>query len=201
MLDLTQEFEAITSLPDDMKLYIMRQMREERYSKKDYLLKAGQVCRDLYFVRKGSIRGYFVYRGANITMRFAKENELCLVPESFLKQIPSKENLQAIDETMVYALPHAAMLNTCRLFPKFYAILNSYFTEQLLEADNCLCMFRSLDGFHRFKWLADHYPTLIKTYPLKITASYVGLSPTSVGRFIRRDTGQSVVRFKKPSEA
>lgn len=201
MLDLMQEFEAVTSLPDDMKLYIMRQMKEERYLKNEYLLKAGQICRDLYFVRKGSIRGYFTYRGANRTMRFAKENDLCMVPESFLKQIPSKENLQAVYDTVVYALPHAAMQNICRLFPKFYIILNYYLTGQFLEANNCLYMFRSLDGFHRFKWLADHYPVLIRTYPLRITSSYVGLSPTSVGRFIRRDTGESVLLFKKPSEA
>ena len=201
MLDLIQEFEAITSLPDDMKLYILRQMKEEHYSKRKYLLKAGQVCRDLYFVRKGSVRGYFAYRGEDRTMRFARENELCLVPESFLKQIPSRENLQAIEESFVYALPYEYVQNICRLFPKFYAILNYYLTAQILEANNCLSMFRSLDGFHRFKWMADNYPVLIKTYPLKITSSYVGLSPTSVGRFIRRDTGESVVRFKKPSEA
>jgi len=201
MLDLIQEFEAITSLPDDMKLYVLRHLKEEHYFKKRYLLKAGQICRDLYFVRKGSIRGYFAYRGENRTMRFAHENELCLVPESFLKQVPSRETLQAIDDCIVYVLSYEGVQNICRLFPKFHAILNHYFTELFLEANNCLYMFRSLDGFHRFKWLADHYPAVIKTYPLKITSSYVGLSSASVGRFIRRDTGQSAMRFKKPSEA
>jgi len=201
MLDLIREFETIIPLPDDIKLYILRQLQEEHYCKNDYLLKAGQICRNLYFVRKGIIYGFFIYRGVNRAMRFAQENELCFVPESFLKQIPSKENLRAIFDSVVYVLPYDAMQNICSFFPKFHLVIDHYFLKDYVEATSCLYMFRSFDGFHRYKWLKDNRPDLLEGFPMKKIASYITMSATSLGRYIKRDTGQSKQAAKRGAQS
>jgi len=200
MLDLIDEFIAIIPLTDEAKMLILRHLKERHFSKNHYLLEAGQVCRQLYFIKSGTVYGYFRYRGEPRSMRFSKEKDICFVPESFLQQIPSKEALQALSETFVYSLSYDAIQEISRTFPKMRDILQHYFLKDYAEANSCLYMFRSLDGRHRYKWMAEHDPTLVNTFPLSKTSSYIGLSPTSVGRFIRQETGRSVIQFKKQSK-
>jgi len=186
MFDLIKEFEAITPIPDDAQLFILRHLKEERFGKNKYLLQAGQVCRYLYFIREGIVCGFFKHYGKDHVMRFVQNQEICLVPESFLKQTPSRENLQAIIESSVYALSFDTIHKACRLWPKFHMILNHYLSQQVIEATNCLYMLRSLDSFHRYKWIKGHFSQ--KKIPVKKMASYIGLSDRSLYRLSRRDS-------------
>ncbi len=188
MFDLIAEFEAIMSIPDDAKLYILRHLKEEHLSKNAFLLKAGQVCRHLYFVREGIVGSYFTHYGEDHAMRFTQKHEVCLVPESFLKQVPSKESMQAVVESVVYALSFDAIQRICRLWPRFHVVLNYYTLKQLAETTDRLYMLRSLDGLHRYRWIKDHFPMILGKVPVKKIASYIGLSDRSVYRLSRRDS-------------
>jgi len=186
MLDLIDEFAAITPLSDDIKFHLIRLLIDERYERGDYLLKEGQICRHLYFIRKGIVYGYFNYRGSRRTTQFIQSGELCFAGESFLKQIPSKENIRAVCRCVIYTLSSDAVKEMCRRLPTFHAILNSYLFNAYLEAVNCLTVFRSLDALHRYQWLKEHHPNILDFVPMATSASYVGMSDRNLARFFKK---------------
>ncbi|MES1249198.1 MAG: cyclic nucleotide-binding domain-containing protein [Chitinophaga rupis] len=178
----------------------MKYLKEEEFEKNEYLLKSGDICRKLYFVRKGLVYGFYKYRGRKITMRFAQSKELCFVPESFIKQSPSKENLMATVPSIVYTLSNDAVQDLQRYTPQFYKVIEHYFLRDYVEANSCLYMLRSLDGFQRYEWMKEHMPDILFDVRLNRTSTYVGLCSTTLGRFIKQDTGQSQMAARRDAQ-
>lgn len=191
MIDLIDEFETILRLPDDIKLWLLKNMQEEHFKRKEYLLKCGQVCRKLYFIRKGIVYGFFNYRGQSITMRFAKSGELCVVPESFIRQTPSKESLQAVYPSVVYSLSYEVLQTIYKYLPEFRKVTEHYFIQDCIQANNCLGALRSMEGLQRYKWLKDNRPDLLRDVPMRMTSYYIGLSSTTLSKLIKKDIGKS----------
>jgi CRP-like cAMP-binding protein len=59
------------------------------------LLKAGDICHHLYFVRKGVFRGFVKEGSKEITTWITAENEIIASIRGIEHQLPSIENIQA----------------------------------------------------------------------------------------------------------
>lgn len=71
------------------------------YSKKEYLLKEGQICHLLGFVNKGCFRIFYLSEGREINTQFIFENGFVVDYDSFLKQQPSRYYIQAMEEAEI----------------------------------------------------------------------------------------------------
>ena len=77
---------------------------KKTFRKRDHLLRAGNICRHIAFIETGLVRYYINSDGEDQTNYFNKEEEFVCDYLSFLPQISSGVNIQALEDTTVHAI-------------------------------------------------------------------------------------------------
>ena len=73
-------------------------------TKNEYLLKQGNICRHLYFLEKGALRGFYNLDGKEITHWFGFENDFVTSLHSFITREPAVENIQLLETSVLWAI-------------------------------------------------------------------------------------------------
>src|SRR5215218_8158533 len=66
--------------------------------KKTWLLKAGQVCTNIYFIHSGLIRSFTKEGDKEICSWFMKEGDMVISIKSFYNQVRSEEYIQSLED-------------------------------------------------------------------------------------------------------
>jgi len=115
-------------------LSILKGWMEYREVRKHaFLLKPGQVCRELFFIRSGLVRSYYREKDTEISACFMKENDWLLSIESFYEQTPTREYFQALEDTEVYAITRPQLQHTLQAHPAlqhFERLLTQHYYQQ-----------------------------------------------------------------------
>jgi CRP-like cAMP-binding protein len=79
-------------------------MEEVVFSKHDYLVTEGKICRHLYFLQHGALRGFYNLNGKEVTHWFAFEDDFVTSFHSFITQEAAVENIQLIEGSILWAI-------------------------------------------------------------------------------------------------
>jgi len=104
---LLQTIRSYVPLRSEEDEIVRALFREKRFRKGDHLLKAGKVCRYVYYIDKGLVRYYIDSNGQERTNYFNKEGEFVCDYLSFLPQSPSGVSIQALEDATVYFISFA----------------------------------------------------------------------------------------------
>ena len=77
-----------------------------KFQKGDIVLPEGEVCRAMYFVERGMVRQFYYKNGKDVTEHFSFEGRIVFCIESFLKQEPSRLMVEALENSVLYAIPY-----------------------------------------------------------------------------------------------
>src|SRR6478736_9266227 len=106
MEELLAYLNSIHPLSEEAIQYLSLHLKEIELSRKDYLLKAGRVCENVYFIKKGLVRCFYVKDDNEVCSWFMKEGDLIFSVKSFYKQIPSDESIQVLEDLTAYYLSY-----------------------------------------------------------------------------------------------
>jgi CRP-like cAMP-binding protein len=148
------------------------------YKKGEILLVPGQQPKYAYKVVKGCLKSYVVDKlGKEHIIQFAPENWLISDMNSIVNGLPSTIFIDAIEDTEV-------MLFTKKMFE---SIQNASQQELILQRDTLLKNIISLNkrlivllastAEEKYLDFVDTYPTLMQRLPLKLIASFIGVTP------------------------
>ena len=73
-------------------------------------LSEGEVCTQMGYVYKGLVRQYYYKNGKEMTEHFCCEDGVFICIESFLRQKPSRLVVEALENTVIYGIPHDPIL-------------------------------------------------------------------------------------------
>ncbi|MEX2605299.1 MAG: Crp/Fnr family transcriptional regulator [Gracilimonas sp.] len=155
--------------------------------KNDHFLKAGEVCKTYYCLENGLARGYVTdQKGNEITTGFYGKHEIVIEVVSLFQQVPAKENLQAVTDSVCWKIDFERfqdIFHTIEAFPEWG---RSWMAQNLFA-----CKLRSISmitdsATDRYLALQKQYPEIIQQAPLKYIATYLGITDTSLSR-IRRN--------------
>ena len=62
--------------------YLLEYGQERPLARHSFLLKAGEICKNIYFVEAGLLRCFYRKGNKEISSCFAQEGEVCWSPES-----------------------------------------------------------------------------------------------------------------------
>ena len=182
MDELLRYFNTIYPLSAELSTYMTTMLKYREFRKKDFLLKQGRVSNHIYFIGKGLLRCYYLKNSTEVCSWFMKEGDLCVSVESFFKQTSSYENIQAIEDCIVYFMDYKDVQFMYRNFPESNFIgrvlTELYYTlsEQLLYS---LRMQKAAD---RYFFIMQNHQELIQRVPSKYLASYLGISEETLSR-------------------
>jgi CRP-like cAMP-binding protein len=152
----------------------------------EYLLRAGEVCRNVYFVQKGLLRSISLEDSKEVSNWFMGENDVVYAVESFLKQEASKESIQALEDCTLYYITYSELQDIYRNFSEFnwhgrvltekYYLLNMERSSILANPDR--------DQRYRLLWQSHraHFNRVQNEY----LASYLGVSLRTLLRLKKR---------------
>ena len=163
-------------------------IKEKRFARREFLLKAGKVCRHIYYVQKGLLRCYYDMDGLDISASFVKEGEIGVVAESFLLQKESHEHIQAMEDSIVYTISHADLEKLYRDFPELNIIARLIIGKCFILSEKRLSMIRMRRAKDRYSWLMAHESILIRRVPSKYLASYLGITEVKMSIVKKRNS-------------
>ena len=91
---------------------------ERSFKRREILLQASHVCRHLFFVAKGCVRHFHIKEdGSEATCDITLENQWATDFVSFADETPSRLSLQALEDTVVYSVEKARLLELYAAHP------------------------------------------------------------------------------------
>ena len=183
LLSAIQQYIPLSAKDAEVVLSLFKRKTIE---KGDYLLKEGEICRQLYLIEKGLLRYFINDDDRDITHFFAAENDFACNYESLLKSSPSRKNIQAIEETTIWTISQSDL-------DLFYKQIEQgeRFGRLLMEKELLNTISRFLEHYthspeQRYQDFLTQFSALQQRIPQYYIASYVGVQPPSLSRIRKR---------------
>lgn len=166
---------------------LQRRIIFKRLSPQELLLREGDICRYIYLIVKGGLRAYVLRETKEITTWCMLENDLASAADSFFLQIPSREYIEACEETEVICLSYEDYNLLCDAFPAFQKmvlkLLGEYYAKFYQRSGDLVILTKE----ERYKELQEKQPELAKRLLLTHIKSYLGMSQSSLSRIREKD--------------
>lgn len=163
----------------------------KEFNAKSLVVREEMVAQHIYFIDSGLMRSYYLEDGKEINTYFACDGALMTVFSSFLRQQPSLECLEAVENCTTYSLSYEALYQLYEQFPSFERF------GRILAEQNYLCildrtmLMQTKTAKQRYlDFIETSHPKIIQGIPLYQIASFLGIAPESLSR-IRREIVRS----------
>jgi CRP-like cAMP-binding protein len=153
-------------------------IKQQQVPKKEFILREGQICKNISFVHSGTLRAYYLDKeGKESTIMFAVEDWWITDMFCFINQQPAMLNIIAVENSFIFQLQKSDLDNLYFKVPKFerfFRIImqNAYIREQLRVIQNL-----TLPAEERYHNFLAKYPQVVKNVTQKEIASYLGITP------------------------
>lgn len=157
--------------------------------KGDILLKQGQITKYGYLVKTGCLKSYALdNNGKEHILQFAPENWMISDLDSFTNQIPSIICIEAIEDSEVTLISKSEFNNISQLEKSELIEIAIKFRNNLIATNKRIIGLLSATAEQRYTDFTLLYPTLVQRLPLKLIASYIGVTPEYLSDIRRKMT-------------
>ncbi len=150
--------------------------------KRQNFLNEGDVCKQIGFVQKGLVRQYYYKNKKEFTEHFSCEGDVFICIESFLRQVPSRLIVEALENTVIYGLPHDEVLALGAECYEIEVLYRGLLENSLILSQVKMDMFRMETANERYNRLLREQPEIVKRAPLSHIASYLLMTPETLSR-------------------
>jgi len=168
--------DSIYPLPPELREQLVLVLKYRTFTRKEFLLKAGHVSRNIYFIEKGIVRCFYMVGTKDISAWFMKEGDVVVSVDSFFGQVESTENIQALEDTTVHYISYDELEELYSRFLCFNVHGRKVLTHYYRLSEQRAVSMRSLKARERYAYLLYQSPELLQRVPRKFLASYVGVS-------------------------
>jgi CRP-like cAMP-binding protein len=181
---------SLLPMPTDKAKLFADQFQLLELQKGDLILKEKKISKETYFLESGFIRSFtFDNNGDEVTTNIFSAP--CFVNDflSFFKQQPTKENLQSLTNCKLWKMNYEVVQTNFHTYPEFREFGRIMLvTNYSILHDRMLEMIKDTAEIRYLKMLKKH-SDIFQNIPLKIIASYLGITDTSLSR-IRKEIAQ-----------
>lgn len=162
---------------------ISQHFKPKLISRNSVLVSAGQVCRELYYIKRGCLRTYYVTAAGHEKTRFITfDCSIGTALTSFIMQQPSVEVMDALEDSEVLAIGYEDFFLLLGQYPEwetFYRkILEMAYAYQNRRLENLA----TLSAGQRYAKLLQEAPMYAQRLSNKILASYLDVTQETLSR-------------------
>jgi len=150
--------------------------------KNDYFIRAGRISDRIGFVTRGILRSYFSIKGKQTTTFFQLPGSIAAAMQSFLLIKPSKENIQAIENSELIVIYRRDLYKLYKENWKWQQVGRMIMEQYYIHLEQRLINLQSQSAHERYEIFSTSYPEVIQSVPLHYIASYLGISPETLSR-------------------
>ncbi len=153
-----------------------------KFTKGETVLAEGDVCQNIYWIVKGLVRQYYYKNNKELTEYMAAENTIMMSIESLFKEKPSMQIIQALEPTLIYAMPKAELEAVAMRSVNIQILYRKILEESLIISQQRADMLRFESAQDRYQKLVKSAPQLVLRAPLVYIASYLQMTPETLSR-------------------
>lgn len=179
-------FEQLQPLDDAQWKALSQGFERVEFSAGENLLREGQECDFIGFLREGILRFYHIKNGTEKVTAFWFGGDFISNYRSFLSRQPSDHHIEAITDGFFWRLRRNKLYALYDQYPNIDR-LGRYMAERLY-----LMVTQRLDHLlqdtpeERYRQLLNRNSKLIQEIPQYMLASYLGVSPETLSRIRKR---------------
>ena len=159
----------------------------QAYPKKEFLLKSGDIQRELAFILKGLVRRYYINdKGNEISTGFNKEDEYVTDYPSFIRQKPTKYFLQGLEPSLILSIPYDTIQECYKKFDSFQLYGRMMAEQALSILSDRMESFLFNTAEERYVKFMVEQPDLMKRVSLTHLSSLLGIERQSLSRIRKR---------------
>jgi len=153
-----------------------------KFAKGTMVLREGEICKSIYYIDRGLVRQFYFKNGKEVTEHLGEDHTIFMCIESLFKEEPSRLQVEALENSIIYALPKASLervaLHNVNIQMMYRKILEESLIISQVHAD--LVRFESAQS--RYKKMCKLSPQVILRAPLTYIANYLQMTPETLSR-------------------
>lgn len=153
-----------------------------KFAKGEIILKEGDVCEHIYYVERGLTRQFYFKNGKELTEHIGVEHSIVMCIESLFKEKPTYLQLEALEPTLVYAMPKHRLEEVALHNVNIQMLYRKILEESLIISQVHADMLRFETAQDRYLKLCKQSPQVVLRAPLVYVASYLQMTPETLSR-------------------
>lgn len=178
---------SVLPMPKEKAHFFAEQFESIELSKNVLLFKENEKCTNTFILENGYIRSFtFDKDGKEVTTNIFTAP--CFVNDflAFFRQQPTSENFECLTDCKLWTMTYEKVQTCFHSYPEFRE-----FGRMMLVTNYSILQERMLGMIkdtaeNRYLRLMKRHPKIFQNVPLKIIASYLGITDTSLSR-IRKE--------------
>ncbi|RXK85678.1 Crp/Fnr family transcriptional regulator [Filimonas effusa] len=154
--------------------------------KNEFLVTEGKICRRMYFLQQGCLRGCYNLDGKEITHWFGFENDFVTSFHSFITQEPAVENIQLMEGSVLWAISKEALTALFNKHHDIERLVRIAYEKYYIRLEERYVNAQFKTATERYENLLLERPHIIERAPLGYIASYLGISQETLSRIRAR---------------
>lgn len=183
---LYEYISPIVALADSEKRMLENAFTFRQVPRKFKLAEEGMIARELYFINSGLVRLYYSKDGEEITGFIFKEGLFASSYDSFLRQVPGNQTLEALEDCDLLVISHDKLEELYQALPKMNILARKVAEQRFINAQQILSSFILETPEERYRKFETQHSDLLLRVPQHIIASFLGITPVSLSRIRKR---------------
>jgi CRP-like cAMP-binding protein len=184
---LIQYIQTSIQMPTDIATQIAEKFEHIEVAKNDFLHLENKPCNYTYILQMGYVRS-FVHDGdgQEVTVHIYRPFTIVNDALAFFKRQPVTENIQALTDCDMWRMSYEDVQTNFHGIPQFREFGRMMLITNLATMKQRTLTMIKDSAEVRYKNLLEQHPEIFMNVPLKIIASYLGITDTSLSR-IRKE--------------
>jgi len=155
----------------------------KKLRKRQFLLQEGDVWRYNAFVCKGFLRTYFIdNKSQEHIMNFAPENHWSGDRESLTSELPSKYNIEALEDSEILLINKPDFEMLCKTIPVLNDFVNAILQRRFVVMQERIHNNITYSAEEKYNSFISKFPSIANRIPQHMIASYLGISAETLSR-------------------
>lgn len=161
---------------------LLSHFTEKGFHKGDFLVREGQFCQHVYYIKKGMVKVSSFNDDREFIMRFFPEHMFVTVLNSFTDQTPSHFQIKALEDGVALMLHRDKMEELCKSNHEFEMLIRRWFQWAAAQMLSRLGVMLENDAATRYKIFVENNTALMQRVSLGDLANYLGITQASLSK-------------------
>lgn len=162
--------------------YMVSLFKLKKVTKGNDLLKAGDPCKELFFIQSGYLRMYNIHEGKEITQWISTKGTFALDISSFYSNSTSRWNIQTLVDSELYVLSKEDYADIVHHIPNWNVIEKLFLVSCFSTMENRIYSHLAMSSHQRYNSFFEQHKNLFNQVPLQFIASMLGMTPETLSR-------------------
>jgi CRP-like cAMP-binding protein len=177
---------AFSVLSDSELFFLNEKMVSKQFKKDEVLIKQGAIAGDLIFLNSGIVASIYSNQSKTFIRDFYFAPLIFTEQESFLKRTMCKFSIIAVTDIKCQLLSNKDLETAYIKIPRLREVAYELLMNGFINISNRLESLLTLNPEKRYLKLLNENPQLLNRIPLKMIASYLGITDVALSRIRKR---------------